>query len=474
MSRCNYNSKRLIPCPRVSFVKSFIRSPDGTKLGSVWEITINGTICADGGSPDSDGVFWTVGGYPSFETIPGDSRLGSIFRKQEAIRELFSEDGHSLEWQSADGSSPVKCNPRITGINFSEDLWYNTSQYVINAQADIIYINGTAYGDDDFDVYISDATESWSIDPDDGLLEGPGQRTFRVTHNVSATGRRVYDDTGSLLSGLLSHDWAKRWVQPRVGIDFTISRSGLVGVPAYMTSYNHVRSENVDELTGTYGVQESWILASGNAIEDFNISVKTSNSDGLTSVGIDGNIVGLEERDSNLNLTVTKYSNADNKFNQVSGLILNRAQTYAGINLNIIPLSTTITKSPFVGTISYSYEYNNRPSSLIPNARSESIVVLDNYDEDVIAIIPIPGRQAGPIIQDINTKQEKSRSLTIELAMPLPSGSISERLTQKPDVSAISDSVKPTGSIVKQVQNQESWDLNNGRYNLNRAWTYET
>ena len=58
--------------------------------------------------------------------------------------------------------------------------------------------------------------------------------------------------------------------------------------------------------------------------------------------------------------------------------------------------------------------------------------------------------------------------------MPLPSGTISERLTQKPDVSTISNSIKPTGSIVKQVQNQESWDINNGRYSLNRAWTYET
>ena len=473
MSRCNYNDKRLIPCPRVSFVKRFIRSPDGTKLGSIWAITIIGTICADGGSPDSTGTFWTIGGYPDFESIPGDSRLGSIFRKQEAIRELFSEDGHSLEWQSADASAPVKCNPRIIDINFTEDLWYNTSQYTISAEADIIYINGTAYGEDDFDTYISDASESWSIEPDDTLLEGPGERTFRITHSLSATGRRVFDDTGSLLSGILSYEWAKRWVTPRLGTDFTIARSGNIGVPDYMSSYNHVRSENVDELAGTYGIQESWILASGTAIEDFNISVKTSNSDGLTSVSIDGNIVGLEQRDSNLNLTVTKYNNADTKFSQISGLILNRAQTYAGINLNIIPLSTTLSKAPFAGTISYSYEYNNRPSSLIDGARSESIVVLDNYDEDIIAIIPIPGRQAGPIIQDINTKQEKSRSLSIELVMPLPSGSISDRMNQKPDVTSISNSVKPTGSIVKQVQNQESWDINNGRYNLNRAWTYE-
>lgn len=474
MSRCQYNSRRLIPAPRVSFVKRFLRSQDGTKLGSVWQITVIGTICADGGSPDSDGVFWTVGGYPSFESIPGDSRLGSIFRKQEAIRELFSEDGHSLEWQSADGSAPIKCNPRITDINFSDDLWYNTSQYTISAEADIIYINGTAYGEDDFDTFISDATESWSIDPDDGLVEGPGQRTFKVTHNVSAVGRRVFDDTGGLLSGLLSYQWAKRWVTPRVGIDYQIVRSGIVGAQDYMSAYNHVRSETVDELTGSYGIQESWVLASGNAIEDFNISIKTSNSDGLTVVGIDGNIIGLEQRDSNLNLVTTKYDNANTKFNQISGLILGRAQNYAGLTLNIIPLSTSVTKAPFGGTISYSYEYNNRPSSLIPNARSESIVVLDNNDEDVIAIIPIPGRQAGPIIQDMNTKQEKSRSLTIELVMPLPSGSIIDRLSQKPNVSSISDSVKPTGSLVKQVQNQESWDINNGRYNLNRSWTYET
>lgn len=473
MTLVAYSGRKISPSPKVSFVKNFLRSPDGQKLGSIWEITILGQLLADAGSPNSTGVFWILSGDAPRESIAADSRLGSIFRKQEALRELFSEDGHLLEFQSADGSQSVRAVIRVTSINFAEDIWYNTCGYTISAQADIIYMGGTVLGEDDFDTFISDASESWNIEPDDSLLESAGQRVFRATHSVSATGRRVLDDTGALLSGLTSWQQAKRWVTPRLGIDFTIARSGNVGVPDYMSAYNHVRSENTDELTGTYGIQESWILASGTAIEDFSISVKTSNSDGLTGVSIDGNITGLELRNANLGLVTPKYDNAITKFDQISGLILNRAQTYAGINLNIIPISTTVSKSPFVGTISYSYEYNNRPSSLIDGARSESIVVQDNNNEDVIAIIPIPGRAAGPIIQDIGTKQEKSRSLTIEIAMPLPSGTISDRLSQKPDVSVISDSIIPTGTIVKQVQNQESWDLNNGRYGLNRSWTYE-
>lgn len=472
MTTFSYDGKKIIPAPRLSLSKVILRTADGEKLGAYWEGSIVGELVAFAGSPDSDGDFWTNTGYPANENIVTNGRLGSLLRKQEALRELFSDDYHSLEVQSADGSPPMKMNPRITGINFPDGQWFNTTPYTINFVADFIYINGIPDGEDG-EEYVSDASESWSVETDESLLEGAGLRTYRLTHSVSATGRRIVDENGDLLSGLLPYQWAKRYVSSRLGIDYTIPFSGNLNIPDYFSGYNHARNENIDELAGNYSVQESWILASGTAVEEFSVSSRTSALDNAVSVTVDGTITGFEQRTANLGLVTTKFSNAETKFAQVSGIILTRAQTYIGTTLNILPLSTTIGRNPYVGTISYNYEYDNRPSNIITEALSESISVQDRNNEDVIATIPIPGRQAGPILQNINTKQEKTRSLSVELVMPFPTGSVSDRLSQKPDVSSISDGVRPDAQQVYQIENGESWDIKTGRYSLNRTWIYE-
>lgn len=472
MTTFSYNGNKIIPAPRLSLTKVILRTSDGQKLGAYWEGSIVGELVAFAGSPDSDGIFWTLSGYPPNENVISNGRLGSLLRKQEALRQLFSVDGKSLEVQSADGSAPMKMNPRITGISFPDGQWFNTTPYTINFVTDFIYINGVPDGEDD-DELVSDASESWSVETDESILEGPGLRTYRLTHSVSATGRRVFNENGDLLSGIQPYQWAKRYVTNRLGIDYTVPFSGNMYIPDYFSGYNHARNENLDELAGSYSVSESWILASGTAVEEFSVSSRTSAVDGLLSVTIDGNITGFEQRSSNLNLVSTKYSNAETKFSQISGSIFTRAQTYINTDLNIIPLSTTIGRNPIVGTISYNYEFDNRTSNIITGALSESISIQDRNNEDIIATIPIPGRQAGPILQNINTKQEKTRSLSIELVMPLPSGSISNRLLQKPDITTISDAVIPDAGQVYQIENGESWDIKTGRYSLNRTWIYE-
>lgn len=472
MSRCNYNSKRLIPCPLVTISKQFQRTPDGTLIGTFWEGNITGTIVAYKGSPDSDSILWDQSGYPDDEVVDADARLGSIFRKQEAIRELFSEDGHSLEFQSADGSQPLRCNPRITGITFSEGTWFNTCAYSISFQADIIYINGQVYGEDDVS-YLNDASDVWTIDTADDYETETG-RTYTLNHTVNATGKKVYDENGDLLSGLVAWQWARNWVLPRLGFQSSyLNSSGVRDLPSFYTGYNHTRNENIDELGGQYGVTETWTLASGSAIENFTISTTKSNQDGLISVGIDGTIKGLESRNGDMIVTSSKYANAVNKYSSVSGSILSRAISYSQISLNPLPLTETVSRDPFGGTINYSFQYDTRPTRLFPNAKSEVISIQDAYDAQVIAVIPIVGRAAGPILQNLNTKREKNRSINIELVVDVSSGTIVDRYNAKPDVSAVADMVKPAGSQTYQTDNGETWDISTGRYSFSRTWTYE-
>lgn len=483
-TRVSYDSSRLIPAPLVQFAKSYETAGDGTKLGSKFTITINGIICADKGSPNSSGTFHTSGGYPADEVITEDSRLGAIFRKQEAIRELFSQDGLSLEFQSADGSPPIKCNPRVIDIEFEEDIWFHRCDYTITLEADLMYVNGTALGEDEFANYISSAGESWSISStDDRLGDSRYPPTYQITHTVNATGKRFFDGTG-----LVKPAWqqARDWVINRLGFDETIAlSSGINNLPEYYNGYNHVRSEEIDELAGTFSVTEAWVLSSGNAVEDFSISITTSNQQANNQVSINGNITGYAERDANFNITTHAMDNAEIKWSGVQTDLLSRAQIYSGYNLNPIVLSTTVGKNPVTGTINYTYQYDDRPSNNITGAVSEVINIDDSYDVNVFGVVPILGRTKGPILQDIGTKRERTRSLNMEIVFDTTvagSGTVASRFRdnhprvrspQSGQIDDIISAVTPYYSSKLFVANRnERWD-GVSRYSYNITWVYE-
>ena len=473
MSRCMYGGKRLIPCPFVSLTKNYIRTGDGTPIGVRWEGTITGKIVTHMGSPTSTGSFWTAGGYPADESIGDTAKLGAIFRKQEAIRELFSTDGQILEFQSADATAPIKCTPRITSVNFTDGAWYNTCDYTISFEADAIFVGSNQYGEDVYDDYIKDSRESWQFESDD-LLQGESNRTYRVTHEVSAEGKRIFKPDGTIEK--TAHKRAREYVEKKLGFDATmLENSNLDDMPVGLNRYNYVRSESIDESAGSYSVTETWVLATEAATENFNISEQYSIDTGLYSVTIDGEITGLETRTDSMAISKSKYENAVIKYDSIVNDIYSRAVSYTGRTLHVTPLSTNVTRSPNQGTISYSREYNTRQSNIVTGSLSESFSVQDSLGNDVIAIIPIPGRARGPILQSIYTSTEKSRTVTVEVVMPIPSGTLLQRYAASPynSVHTIVEALKPVASQVYRVENSPNWDIGTGRFSLTRQWTYE-
>jgi hypothetical protein len=497
MSSVSYDGNRLIPAPFVSVTKNYDRTADGEIIGSRFQLTITGTVVAFKGSPNSSRVFHTAGGYPADEVIAANARLGAIFRKQEAIRELFTNEGRSMEFQSADGSQPMKCNPRIVGpIEFSSDIWYDRCEYTITLECDELSVNGVAQGEDGFPEYILSASETWSIETAEDQPEGLGSnRTYRLTHQLAATGKRFFDETGTLARPAWEN--ARLWVLPRLGFDTDIAlSSGVNSLPTYYQGLNHVRGETVGESTGEYSVTETWIMASGTALEDFTINTRSDQDSGLTNVAIEGNIKGLETRDGNFIITSNKYDNALTKFAAASGLALSRAQSYSGVTLNISPQSTTIGRNPITGTITYSYDYNNRPSNLLTSAKSESVTLGESFNVDVFASVGVLGRAVGPVLQGLGSKQALTRNLSIEAvygAEYIGSGDATSRLitkhprvdaTRYAEIQSLVNSANPllsgaTNNIggavtTAYVSNQtDNWDATNGRYSLQIEWTYE-
>lgn len=490
-----YGGSRLIPAPFVNITKNYQTTGDGEKIGSVFQIQVIGTIVAFKGSPDSSRTFWTASGYPADETVVADSRLASIIRKQEAIRELFNTDGLQFEIQSADGSQPMRCNPRVIDISFSQDIWFDRCEYNITLEADRVTVNGVDLGEDNFSEYISSASESWSIDVNDEAEDVTLSRTYRVSHSVSATGKRFFDSANNLQKPAWQQ--ARDWVLPKLGFDSTIAlSSGVNNLPSYYQGLNHTRSEQIGERDGTYSVTETWLLASGNTIEDFSVETNESLERGIVTVGIRGNIRGLESRDANMNVTQTKWEAASARFVAVSGMAFSRAQTYAGISLNSQVVTSTVGRNPVAGTVSYNYQYDNRPSNLFTDVKSETMSVSDNFGAQNFASIFVLGRAAGPVLQNLGTYRQNTRSLNIELVFGPGYGgdgnATSRFVTNHPrnnsttntELNSVVAAVSPviagmvnnagqTASTQYVSQQNESWDPIQGRYVYSCEWTWE-
>ncbi len=499
MAICSYNAKRIIPAPFVQITKSFNKTGDGENVGAVFTLVLTGTLMSFKGSPDDDGLFYTGSRYdpdgrtdPTFTVgIDQDSRIASIFRKQEALRELFSEEGHSLEFQAFDGSPPIKCNPRIQSIEFQDGTWVDVCRYTITCEADIVYVNGQSFGEDTFESYISDLTETWNIDVSDDRGEGLGlPRTYTLTHAISARGKRFYNEIEELEAP--AWEQARRYVLPRLGIaNALLPSSGVLDLPSYYAGFNHVRKEDIDKRGGNYGITETWLLASGSALEDFNVSVKRDARDGLTNVSIEGTITGLEERDTSLQLVTSKYDNASDKFTSVSGVLLTRAQAYSGMTLNVEPMSTVIGRNPVTGSITYAFEYNDRPSNFIAGAKSETISVSNSFNVDTFAQIFVLGRVQGPVLQNLGTKEATTSSLNIEVVFSPATLSANTAAAYRsmiwsqnprfsgaaPDIQKIIDGFSPLNAGLAATQftseQTENWEPTSGRYTYRLSVTYE-
>jgi hypothetical protein len=491
MSRVVYNDKRIIPAPLINITKTYQKSGNGDIIGKLYTITVTGTIVAYMGSPTHEGVWWEAGGYPDDEDIPADERLAAIFRKQEALRTLFADEGQEFYAQSADSSASLRCYPRVNSISFAEDIWYSRCNYTIELEADVLYglIHEEQFEKDNFTQYISDASEQWTIDNNEEALNLQGAITYALSHTVSAVGKKFFDETGQPHE---PWEYAQQYVLDRLGFDQDMALgSGVMNLPSYYNGLNHVRSEQIDKAGGSFSVTESWVLSSGTAIEDFTIRQSSAFEDPYTNVIIEGNVRGYEEKDSDFNVTSTKWDNAQTKFAFVSGVALARAQQYSGLTLNIEPMNFTIARNPFQGTIDYTYEYNTRPSNLIENAKSEVISIQDNIGGELFASVFVLGRTAGPVLQDLGTKPANTRALSIEIVVDPPTYSTRTvdvikglMYDQKPsvyiaysgDIANVIEAANPSnigGTTIFQDQPQETWDFKNGRYSYNATWTYE-
>lgn len=476
-----YNSNSIIPAPFISFEKTYQTNDDGTIVGTSWNISVKGTLSAYKGSPNSTGVFWNVGGYPPDEVISADSRLTSILRKQEALRKLFAVNGQTYEVQPWDGAPPLKFNPRIKKIIFPEGKWVEVCPYEIIMEADVIYVNGGILGEDSLvnQFFISKSNESWHIE-----ILNEFTREYRLVHTLGAVGKLFYDSNGNIPNPAWVN--AQNYVLNGIGLGLNASMmqaDGVLGLDTWQ-AFNYIRSQTVNETAGSFEATETWLcfdtaftpdgIGGGiPAVEVLTVTTRQSIEDARTSVTLEGNITGLEQRDNNTGaLITTRSTNALSKYNAVSPFFQTRAQAFSGFTMNPVPLVKQFATNNVNGTINYNVQFNNRAATFIGGALSEIVTVIDNIGSDVFAILPIPGRAIGPIIQPMGTVKENRRDITIEIVMPAQTFGVTTVIPNTDGLVALFIP-NPTFGILQKEKDTPSWTYFTGRYSRQVSFVYQ-
>lgn len=479
-----YGDYEFSPVPLMSISKEIIKTGDGRNLSELFSINLAGSLVI-------------IDGSGSIVTIDG---------LQDDLMAAMSGDGELLEVK-CDDEVLLQCYPRIKNVNIQSGVWVFKSDYSIDLEFDEI---APGSGNN----FLSSASEEWQVEfaedkayhtwnlPDGSTDTLPYQ--LRLTHTLNATGRSHYEDNGL---EKLAWEEAREWVIDRLGYDDTyVGNSSVFNLnTALFAPYNHVRTTSIGETDGTFSVTESWLVINsgegiaGHALEDYNIELRRSADNGLTSIGINGTIQGLESRDYGSNsgdfaITETKYDAAvdywgvvKNRLYGRAGMILNaEPRTVGGCgnrNININPLSQSAGHNPSTGTITYSYEYNDRPSNCVANSISESITVTDNNPTDIFANLTVLGKANGPVLQDIGTQTAFTRDLSIEVVMGCPASgcpsnatNVGLLLAQRPTsevnniVTAFEDDLQDAYNQVFRTQDNISWNPKEGRYSRNVSW----
>lgn len=572
------------PTPLINITQQNNRT-SSVRFGNSYKIVLNGTIIAGKGNPwssgniNEDASWYTSSNYsqynndgtwthtgPPHNNVHIDHRLSSIMQQQRALRELFATDGLTLKvYPTYDngGHPTMSCNCVVDSINFEEGVWVDTCKYSVELTSYVLYHNqfgpinypyglpsnhpdahasglsptnfSFLHGSSGLSThsgymsgsYIEDFSEDWSLEEDDqyfniddsGFIKAPA---YRVTRNLSATGRTAYFDNANIAGWVIAKDFVKNYLYgvsgtnsaPRGIMDFYVNTNNagngyFVQSLASGDYFNHTVTENFSVTEGSYSLSETFLVCSGGsnsgAMESYTMQISTDHQNPFVNVSINGNIQGLALRPSGEYRPLIgesgKYDMAIKHWGKISGSgifgisspIYKRANNAVGVALNSQPKSISIGLNKIQGTIDYTIEFDNRPSNFISGVSYESVSINDTYPGDVFATIPVIGRKQGPIFQSMGTRTEYRRDVSLEFILDYydtfyPSGQIDAgkyAMLKKPIlydpyrtqivnfISGVSPMSEP--GIRKYFMNPttESWSPKEGRYSLNLSWTYE-
>lgn len=463
------------PIPFINISKEYLKTQGGINFGATISVTLEGTVAK----------------------VTGDLGIINVDQEIDRIRSGFNRDG-LLFTVDCDNNVFLSGFPRINSLEFSPsaDNWVQTAPYTIELEFD-----ETQPWEDSglLPPYLQDVDENWSVEFFDErypfswtLPNGSGDScplVLRLSHELTAQGKSTYNEGGLIKE---AWEWAKFYVTGNLGFDERfLAQSGVFNIsPQSFSALNHMRSATANETVGTFSATESWLVIdtgvpnfAGNALEDFSIEVRKGIDNGLTSATIQGEIQGLATVNltaTPLSVTQSKYAAASGYWGTIKNRLLQRVKLVgddtAVRNFHILPVNESVGHNACNGTISYTYEYNDRPIECIAGALSERITISDTAKTDVFASLIILGKSSGPILQDIGTRTARTRTLSIDvIVQPATGCTFSNWENSQPDVTSLVNSVEAdlnSNSQVFKTQDDQTWEANIGHFTKTVSWTY--
>ena len=268
--------------------------------------------------------------------------------------------------------------------------------------------------------------------------------------------------------------------------------------------YNHFRTLNVDKHAGSVSMNETWIASNQKALEDFTVTLEQDNIDINKSITVNGTIQGLiddmtySEAPFGTTNGTPKLQSALEYWTFVKGQLVNRARTIYDESLdrytsglktvNSIPTSRSVGYNTVAGTVTYNYVFSDRAKNCIEDAALfEDISITENEPPDIFSSLTILGRAGGPLLQDIGTVGQRTRTISVQSILPTSTGcgvtgggggegTSSGLLWSAPTgydslITEYEQYLRDTYDQVFITQNQKQWDLKTGKLNWTKSFT---
>lgn len=449
------------PMPRYSISSETFRT-DNIALAKKYTITVAGNVLATG-SMLSAGARQTQL-MASMNTILGlDGRLGKL-----EIIPYGGGEGIDFDDARVMSIDVPEQSEESGGTQFQE---YSFTFEAFNA------LNSAAIAESPGD--LQSMEESWETSYADvmtivGTTDISPRRTMTMSHTVSAVG---YSKTNTTMA----YRNAQAWVDSRVkGPGFTeahdpagatsgqkVTLDTIGSGKAGRKATNYTKQVSQDLTGGSYSVTETWAASTFPYTVSVEVGVETSAEAEFNTATGAINIQGMYEGED----SAGKYGTAQNGFTVVKGKIRDKMMSISGLTLGTTAVSESETHNITDGTISYNVSYTDEQKDN-PDAISESFSITDNNEDglnEIVAIIPVLAKADGPVIQNMNTTNEKTRSVSYEITL------IKEKRGSKPNYESYVTPYKPTsttgGSVYRQSKT-ETWNPKSGTYSLSVDWVY--
>lgn len=452
----------LVPAPLVSFSRQTYNNVGRPGFGVDYSVSLEGTLVPthgnpfySGGAADLSADSWTQTSEveaAEITEVSGIDRLNATIRKQELIRDLFSNPVESgiakpikvkiKGWEdenAADPGSGLYFYGFVEDVAFgSEGRWANPGSYTVRLRTSnfINSVNGIFASGNETNQdgpFVSNVSETFNIQEAGRVtISWSGtnieslDKIFTVERSMSAVGSPVYDEDGGYLNDIEPWQQASGFVHEYLLPSYT-GNFGLLSssISSYGTG-NYIYTESIDKEAGSYSLSESFILYKSGShpiIEEVSLQYNKSEN-GINEVTVQGQIEGIN---SLIGLTgiSNKYTNA---LSYVSGVLeynensivntYNYAKSILDSTqwLNPKLLSKSYTYDVSNGRISYNHVFNDRPPHIIPGSISESVQINDTYPGEIFSVTPVIGRSQ-PVLQYLNSRSEYKRSLSINVTM---------------------------------------------------------